>query len=83
MRYCNKCNIRYVATCKCSSSANITINSDQAGRDGLSAYEISVLTGRYTGSESDFPEWLKGEKGDQGDVGDTYVPDLTDNFFDE
>lgn len=82
MKYCNKCN-NYNNRCRCISNINTTINSDQAGKDGLSAYEIAVLTGKYSGSENDFPEWLKGEKGDQGIQGDTYIPDLTDNFFDE
>ena len=38
------------------------------GEDGKSAYEVWLENG-YTGTPSDFLEWLKGQKGDQGETG--------------
>ncbi len=43
-----------------------------SGLNGLSAYEIAVLTGKTTAtSEAEWIENLKGAKGDKGDKGDT------------
>lgn len=68
--YCNKCRNIY-SRCCCSSKPinNTIINSEQAGQDGLSAYEIAVFTGKFTGTESEFVDWNRGEKGDKGDPG--------------
>lgn len=66
--HCNKCNI---CNCSCSRLASKTIiNSDQAGQDGLSAYDIAVRTGKFTGSEAEFVEWNRGEPGPPGPPGE-------------
>lgn len=63
-----------VNKCKCNINIvkNTTINSDQAGRDGLSAYESALRVGKippnYT--EDQYIEWTKGEQGIQGPQGE-------------
>ena len=76
MRYCIQCN-KIETMCGCISPTIVnqtTINSDAAGRDGLSAYDIAVRTGKFTGTESEFADWTKGQKGDKGDKGDQGIP---------
>lgn len=67
MIYCNKCNCN---NCNCRNrvSQSTVINSDQAGRDGLSAYDSAIRTGKIPSNwtEAQFVEWNKGEKGDPG-----------------
>lgn len=76
MSYCNTCR-KYGHYCRCSTVvSNTTINSDQAGRDGLSAYDIAIRTGKFTGTEAEFIDWNRGEKGDKGDKGDPGEPGL-------
>lgn len=83
MGYCNKC--KYTS-CNCGSviTSSTTINSDQAGREGLSAFESAKRVGEIpiNATEQEFIESLKGDKGDPGENGDTLIPELTDNFFD-
>lgn len=45
------------------------INSDQAGRDGLSNYELAIRTGAFSGTEAEYIEWIRGQKGDPGESG--------------
>lgn len=68
--HCNKCRKVYSkCCCKVPSSNNTTVSSEASGRDGLSAYEIAVKTGKYTGTEAGFIDWLKGEPGEPGETG--------------
>lgn len=64
---CTKCNQR---SCNCVVS-NTTINSDQAGREGLSAKATVIKTGRLPVNATDdqFAEYVKGKKGDPGSNG--------------
>lgn len=68
--YCNKCRKVYSrCCCKEPSSNNTSITSEASGRDGLSAYEIAVKIGKYTGTEAGFIDWLKGDRGERGPEG--------------
>lgn len=70
MKYCNICkNKSYRCSCKSNLIKNVIVNSDQSGRDGLSSYDIAILTGKFYGTESEFVEWNRGPKGDKGDSG--------------
>lgn len=55
---CNKC------SCGCNQATRqININSETAGRDGLSAYQIAIKTGEFTGTEEEFVNYIKGQNG--------------------
>lgn len=81
---CNICN-QYNCCCNLVVETSTTIVSDNAGRDGLSAKDLAILTGKFTGStDAQFVEWNKGAKGDKGDQGipgNTYIPIKTNNYF--
>ena len=80
-RYCNTCRNIY-ARCGCTPAVKSTvINSDQAGRDGLSAYEIAVRTGQTTASTE--AEWIEELHAADGADGDTFIPVPEDNYFDQ
>lgn len=65
----NICN-QYNCCCNSVVATNTTIVSDQAGRDGLSAKDLAILTGKFAGgTDAQFVEWNKGEKGDPGKDG--------------
>lgn len=84
MRYCNTCNNNYTNCC-CSSTvvSSTTINSDQAGRDGLDAKDILIRLGKLPTNASDnqFYEEIKGDKGDQGESGYTPYVGVNDNWW--
>lgn len=84
MKYCNICKNNYTNCC-CQSTvvSSTTINSDQAGRDGLDAKEIYIRLGVLPEGATDqqFKDSNKGDKGEPGQDGDTFVPSLTENFF--
>lgn len=60
--YCTECNVYSGCICSLNRVSKTTINSDQAGRDGLSAYDIAIRTGKFTGTEAEFIDWNRGEK---------------------
>lgn len=73
MRYCIKCN-KIETMCGCKSPTivnNTTINSEQSGKDGLSAKEIIINLGKLPEGATDlqFENYIKGPKGDKGDKG--------------
>lgn len=57
----------------CSCHIETTINSDRAGRDGMSAYEIAVFTGKFSGTVEEFVDWNRGDQGEKGDQGNQGV----------
>ena len=59
-----------LSACVALGAVGFTSCQGTVGETGKSAYEIWLDNG-YAGSETDFLEWLKGEKGDQGEKGDT------------
>lgn len=63
------CNIK-CPDCGCFIN-NTTINSDQAGRDGLSAKQIKINLGQLPSDATDqqFLDSMKGAKGDPGKDG--------------
>lgn len=66
---CNICN-QYNCCCNSVVATNTTIVSDQAGREGLSAKDLAILTGKFSGgTDAQFVDWNKGAKGDKGDQG--------------
>ena len=81
MSNCNNCR-RPINSCSCTINVrNTTINSDQAGRDGLSAYQIAVLTGKTTAtSEAQWVDEIQGAR--EGKDGDVYIPINEDSYFD-
>lgn len=74
MNSCNKCKKNIQKCCCIKNITNTTINSDFAGRDGLSAYEIAVKLGKFSGTEEQWVEWNKGDQGIKGDKGDQGIP---------
>lgn len=76
---CDKC-----ANCNCGYVSNTTINSEQAGRDGLSSYDIAIRSGQFSGTESEFVEWTKGKQGSKGIDGidgNSFIPVISNNIF--
>lgn len=65
---CNICN-QYNCCCNSTVVSRTDIISDQAGRDGLSAYESAIRTGVFSGTEAEYALWTKGQKGDPGKDG--------------
>lgn len=67
---CNICN-QYNCCCNSTVVNRTDINSDQAGRDGLSAKATVIKTGRLPANATDeqFADYIKGDKGAKGDPG--------------
>lgn len=80
MNTCKSCN--KAIGCKCTVHVRQTnINSDQAGRDGLSAYQIAVRTGKTTATNE--AQWIDEiSSNNDGADGDTYVPINENSYFD-
>lgn len=79
---CNQCNNIKSKCCCTKTILSTTINSDQAGRDGLSAYEIAVRTGKTTASTEAI--WIDEiTSTGEGKDGDVYIPINEDSYFDK
>lgn len=80
MKYCNKCKYN---SCTCSNIvSSTTINSDQAGRDGLDSKEVLIRLGKLPANATDqqYENYIVEQA--KGEPGDTYIPEETDNYFD-
>jgi hypothetical protein len=56
-----------------------TLGSTVEPRDGLSAYQLAVQNGDFTGTLDEYLESLHGEKGDPGDPG-VFILNYNDIF---
>lgn len=82
MKYCNSCNNLY-ANCHCISpviSSQTVINSEAAGRDGESAYNIAKRLGKIPSTMTE-GEYIDSLKGADGEAAENLAPQSADEIF--